>query len=147
MKKQAWPLLLTTGLVLILAFCLYVQKSSASEEILCWNQDDERCFVFLPSYADLNRTEVQLNASKNCRLGGIPLTQGLNCGSFSIDTDYELTGDGFAPKTLQFVQSANVAAMYVNTYSGKMERVQSDHSYRELATTTVYTVSGQVDYQ
>ena len=168
MKKQGWLVLLTIAFALVLAFCLYVQHKSVpeenpisflsfrvfsdetsgvSEEILCWNQDDERCFVFLPSYADLNRTEVQLHVSRNCQLGGVPLTQGLNCGSFSPDTDYELTGEGFSPKILQFVQSANVATMYIDTFSGSMERVHADKSYKERAPITLFTADGHVDYQ
>ena len=168
MKKYGWLVLMTTGLALVLVFCLYVQKKSApeenplsflsfrvvsevnaeaSEEILCWNQDDERCFVFLPSYAELSRTEIHLNESINCRLGGTELTQGMNCGSFALDTDYELTGDGFAPKILQFVRSANVATVYIDTYSGSINRVQADKSYRERVTTTLYTVDGRIDYQ
>ena len=168
MKKQGWLVLLTTVFALVAVLCLYVQQSSvpeenpisflsfrvfsdgtadASEEILCWNQDDERCFVFLPSYADLNRTEIQLDGNRNCQLGEIQLTDGLYCSSFFLDTDYELTGDGFTPKTLQFVQSANVATMYVETYSGNMERVQTDKNYKERATTTVYTVDGHLDFQ
>lgn len=168
MKKLGWLVLLTTVFALVLVFCLYVQQKSvpeenpisflsfrvlsdensgASEEILCWNQDDERCFVFLPSYADLNRTEVQLHEPSNCELGGVQLTQGLNCGSFSLNTDYELTGEGFAPKILQFVQSANVATMYIDTFSGSMERVNTDRSYKEQAATTVYSANGQIDYQ
>ena len=91
MKGKGWPILLTVGLALVLVFCLYVQQKSmpeenpvsfisfrvfadetsgASEEIICWNQDDGRCVVFLPSYADLNRTEVQLHVSQNYQLGG-----------------------------------------------------------------------------
>ena len=168
MKKQGWLVLLTTGLALVLILCLYVQHKSepednpisflsfrvfsdktsgASEEILCWNQDDERCFVFLPSYADLKKTEVQLHVSTNCQLGGVQLTQGLNCGSFSLDTDYELTGEGFAPKILQFVQSANMATMFIETFSGSMERIHADKNYKERATTTIYTENGDVDYQ
>ena len=168
MKKQGWLVLLTIGMALILVFCLYIQQRSVPEEnpvsslsfrvfsdetsgepqeIQCWNQDDERCYVFLPSYADLNRTEVQLKESNIYRLGGTQLTQGLNCGSFSLDTDYELTGEGFTPKILQFVQSANVATMYINTFSGSMERVHADKSYKERAEAAVYTANGQVDYQ
>lgn len=168
MKKQGWLVLLTIGMALILVVCLYIQQRSVPEEnpvsslsfrvfsdetsgepqeIQCWNQDDERCYVFLPSYADLNRTEVQLKESNNYRLGGIQLTQRMNCGSFSLDTDYELTGEGFTPKILQFVQSANVATMYINTFSGSMERVYADKSYKERASAAVYTANGQVDYQ
>ncbi len=168
MKKQGWLIFLTIGLTVVLVFCLYVQQRSeseekpipvlsfrvfsdkapeASEEILCWNQDDERCFVFLPSYADLNKTEVQLHSSSDYLLGGVQLTQGMTCGSFSLDTDYELTGEGIVNKTLRFVQSANVATMYIDTFSGSMERVHTDKSYRERVTTTVYTANGQVDYQ
>ena len=138
MKKHGWLILLTTGFALVVVFCLYIQKrsvpeedpisflsfcvfsdksSDTSEEILCWNQNDESCFVFLPSYADLNRTEVRLHAYQDCCLGGIQLTEGLNCGAFSLDTDYELTGKDFAPKILQFVQSANMATMYVKVSS------------------------------
>lgn len=168
MKKQGWLVLLTAGLALVLVLCLYIQHKSvpeedpvsflsfrvfsdgtsgSSEEIRCWSQDDERCFVFLPSYADLGRTEVRLSEPRNFRLGGVQLTQGLNCGCFSPDTDYELTGDGFAPKTLQFVQSANVAAMYIDTFSQSMEQVLADKSHRERTTITLYTADGQLDYQ
>lgn len=49
---------MTIGLALVLVFS--DEASEASEEILCWSQDEERCFVFLPSYADLSKTEVQL---------------------------------------------------------------------------------------
>ncbi len=67
---------MTIGLALVLVFS--DEASEASEEILCWSQDEERCFVFLPSYADLSKTEVQLNADSDYRLGGVQLTQGLD---------------------------------------------------------------------
>lgn len=168
MKKYGWLVFLSAGLALALVFCMYLQQrsepeenpisslsflvfsddaSGESEEILCWNQDAQKYYVFLPSYTDLNRTEIQLDGSRNFQLEGIPLTRGLNCGIFSPDTDYELTGDGFAPKTLRFVQSANVATMYIDTLTGSIERVHADKSHKERTSATIYTVDGEVDYQ
>ncbi|MCR5794638.1 MAG: CotH kinase family protein [Solobacterium sp.] len=168
MKKNGWLILLTIGLGLVFVFFLYLEQRAEpeedpvsflsfrvsagetperSEEIVCWNRDGDRYYVFLPSYADLDRTEIQLPASLDYRLDGVQLTQGMDCSSFSLNTDYELTGDGFSPRILQFVQSANAAAMYVDTFSRNMERVNADKSHKERAVTTVYTADGHLDYQ
>ena len=162
-KKYGWLCLLTIVMSAALAFCVLIQPyvtfasdalsflvfsdSGEAEAIKCWDGEGDRCYVFLPSYADLSRTEIRLERSGQYRLDGEELSSGLNCGRFELDTDYELTGLGFSSKTLQFVRSANVATMYIHTSSGSMDLIHKDKDRREDAAICLYAAEGTIDYE
>ena len=167
MKKYGWVILLTFCMATAFFVCLHVQSLSGAQDdplaflsfrvyadsstetyeiIHCWSQDDNHCFVFLPSYADFSRIKVQMHLNRRCMLGGKELAGEMNCDGFSLDTDYELAVEGVPLTNLRFVQSANVAAMYVYTASGSMQTVHADKRNSERVSVSVYTAEGKMNY-
>ena len=168
LKKHGWLILITVICVFALLFCLFFQYRATtktkpedilsfrvfsntypdiSENVLCWKQDNKRYVVFLPSYAELNRTEVHITSFTNIQLGGEQLTDGMTLEGIALNTDYELTAEKKAPTTIRFCQSANVSTLYISTESGNMQRVHADKEYKEQAKITLYSTDGQINYQ
>ncbi|MBR6477102.1 MAG: CotH kinase family protein [Lachnospiraceae bacterium] len=116
------------------------------EVIKCW-EEGKTLYVFLPSYADLSNTEVVLRTQKKCELGGRKLSDGISCEAFELDVDYELILEGYGKRKLRFVRSANVATMFVNTFSNTMEYLHANKEHKEQVMLTVYSSEGRVDYQ
>ena len=168
MKKRGWLILSTIILSSVFAFCFFIQHRSANktkadfffsfrvfsnqssdiyEEIRCWKQDENRCLVFLPSYADLSQTEIYIPSQAQLQLGEISLSDGMTLERFSLDTEYEFAAGSNRTMTLQFVRSANVATIYICTESGSIEQIHADKSHKEQAGITVYTADGYPNYQ
>lgn len=47
---------------------------------------------------------------------------------------------------IQFLQSENVATLFINTESGSMESIHNDKGYRESAEAFLYTAEGELNY-
>ncbi len=167
MKKHGWLVLSTMILFSVFAFCLLIQHRSANqaevdlpisfrvfsdqsfdtyEEIKCWKQDNNRYFVFLPSYAEPSRIIVHISSQNQIQLGRFLLTEGMTLEHFALETEYEFAIDGNSTKSLQFVQSANIATIYISTESGSMDQIHADKSHKEQAEISVYTADGLLDY-
>lgn len=165
MRKLCWCIVLTALLAAVLLLCGSVRRSETSREdacsaitfriasdgaeaeVACWKQDESHCFVFLPSYAEMDQVKVSKGTHEPAALNGIRLSHGMDCGSFDLDKEYELTVGDRAPTTLRFVRSANVATLYLDTASGSMEQVHEDKSYREYAKVALYSAEGRVEYR
>lgn len=125
-----------------IGFCV---EGPGGAEVISLYEADGCSYVFLPSYARMDRVTVMLPGRSRVTLGGITLTNGMDCGSFQPGTEYTMDCNGLSGK-VKFLTSANVAAMYVDTVSGSMKQVHQDKSNGEEATVTVYTADGQQNY-
>lgn len=100
-------------------------------------------YVFLPAYAQMDRVKVTLPRMTRVWLEDTLLVNGMDCGSFALDTPYRLRiGDG-EPVTLRFLRSENLAAVAITTASGGLEKIHADKQYEEPASVTVVTPEGQ----
>jgi len=126
-----------------LRFC--VETDSGTEEISAFDGADGTIYVFLPSYANLDRVTVR-TGNNSIVLNDIALTDGMSCDAFTIDTDYTLTANDHTAQ-LRFLQSANMPTIYIDTVSGTMNKLHSDKDYRESATVTVYDQKGTLSLQ
>ena len=155
-------LILTLLLCLLLIFSLAVERNSDEpdiEEILtfrvltedaklpvhCWLKDDT-CTVFLPSCSSLDRTMVELASGVQVQLGGKPLFDGMDCGVFDLDTDYELRVDDHVRLHFRFLKSENLPSMFLSTRSGSMDALHRDKSLKEHADLILLSPEGVLDY-
>ena len=114
--------------------------------VYLFNANDGYYYVFLPSYADLEQVTVVLSTGKEIVIGNTPLSDGMDCGGFDLETPYAFSVNGEQTSTLLFYRSENVAAMYIDTMSGSMESIHADITHEEEASVILYTADGEIDF-
>lgn len=160
MRKYGYWLVCTAILLAVLLLCFYKADISVSNEyplgfvleqnpfdaeISIYESPDGIYYVFLPSYTDLGKLKIVIPADVKVSLGETPITSGMNCTGFELETAYSLTVDGQYISELKFYQSANVATMFIDTLSGDIERVHKDKTYSEQTSVMLYTDEGILD--
>lgn len=123
-----------------------LDTDGAQEEISCIAGADGNVTVFLPSYASMDSLSVRLPEAIDASLDGTALTDGMSCGAFRTETDYTLTV-GQETAGLRFLQSENVAALFVHTQSGDMDAVHANKTNKEPAQLRLVTADGGVAYR
>ncbi|MBO6054659.1 MAG: CotH kinase family protein [Oscillospiraceae bacterium] len=104
-------------------------------------------YVFLPSYAELDKTILQVPDGANASIGGIPLVSGMDCGVFETDREYPFTAFGSPEISLIFLKSANVATLYFKTeQKNDFIQVNADKEYTANISVQLYTADGTQDY-
>lgn len=124
-----------------------VEHGGNIETIRLWRNEEGKYFVFLPSYAELENVCIRTNKSS----GGTKLyfdDKQIEDGDSLKDIELEKAhlickGDVYP---VQFLKSANVASMHINTQTGTMDRIYADKSNKEKANVTLYTSDGKLDY-
>ena len=161
LKKFFWPTILTVLFVALLCIGNIMEEKRVNPReddslsfslqaghdkftVRCWEKDGEFT-VFLPSFARLNQMTVSCSAPEKMSLDGINLLNGMPCKGFELNKKYSFKGESF-DTTLRFVQSANVATMFINTFSGNMESVHADKYHKEQADITILTQEGENVY-
>lgn len=164
MRNKKTMIYLFTAVLLILAvflvvyglgaddiapFSVVVSVDEETEEINCWQNEDEEYCVFLPGYADLSQVRISLNTETPVSINGIALADGMDCSMFQLGVPYPLTykvwGRAYE-RNIMFVQSGGVATMYIDTESGNMEYIHEQKGNEESGTLSLYTADGRIDY-
>lgn len=147
--------LFAAGLFLLLGqeepvlFHVSVQTDVGEERLAYWDAGAGEYVVFLPGYADLSRTKLELNTEATLTLDGVPLRDGMTCDAFLMDTPYKLEYSVFGESrsgTVTFLQSGGVATMYIDTKSGTMETIHKKKGNEESGSLRLYTPEGIVNY-
>lgn len=129
------------------SFSVELSMEGSSERIDLWQADSGESYLILPSWARLEDTSIRVARDGDLLLNGISLTDGMNCGGFSLDTPYPLTGrDGEALGTVCFLQSRNAPTVCIDVSSGSMDYIHADLDNSEPGTIRVYRADGTVDY-
>ena len=157
MKKNVYLHICSVVLFAILLLCFFktdiyivnkyplefsVEQGTCNTEISIYESDNGTCYVFLPSYAKLATLKIVMPTDLEASLGGTTITNGMNCEDFELETAYSLIIDNQYIAELQFLQSANVATIYVDTLSGSRDRIHKDKAYSEQASVMLYTADG-----
>ena len=129
-----------------LAFRVSSERSGPIQTVCCVSGTAGMRYVYLPSYAGMERVTVQLRTAVPLFLDGIPLAEGMDCGRFPLGQPLELSGEGLDSTQLVFVSSANVATLYVDTASGNMKAIHADKSTREAVSLALYRPDGHCEY-
>ncbi len=119
------------------------------EEVIIrpWESEHKVCF-FLPSYFEWEKAElVALNGELT--VDGKKIVPSEDPISYDMEKEYSYHfswGDVESSGTLQFLQSANVGTVYLETESGSMEGVDQDKEYREGGLILVKDAQGNSSY-
>ena len=166
MKKYIPCAIMTLLLILTAAICVFAETrmkptesygqtgiafripAGAKEEIISWwSNDDGQAFVFLPSYAELKDLRVILRKGTHAMIGDMELSDGMDCGCFEPDTEYEMTVQNQSPMAVRFVRSGNLPTMFIHTVSGTEETIHTQRNVWEYAQLCLMDTEGKTDYQ
>lgn len=126
-----------------LHFCLHGEEYT--DKLSIYESEEGNLYVFLPSYAQMERLEIVVPKGVDASLGDITLTDGMNCESFALETPYAYRVDGRYIAELLFYRSANIATMFVETATGSMEKIHEDKNYSEPALIRIISEDGEVE--
>lgn len=161
MKKRLWIMIGTIVMACLLLACAYMEsalnKRSIYSEIqllvnnkeiveLWENEETNTVYAFLPSYAELDKTKFYFNERIIVSIDGVKIENGEECSSYELNKKYSISLNGTPPVNLFFLQSANIASMYVNTATGSMDQTDKDKKKKERANIVLYTQDGSLDY-
>lgn len=123
-----------------------VPAGEREETISWWSEDKEHAFVFLPSYVELKNVNIALKNGTNASIGDVVLFNGMNCGCFELDTDYQMSIKDQNPVSLRFIRSGNLPAMFVHTLSGTEETIHTQRNVWEYAQLCLVDAEGKTNY-
>lgn len=135
------------GLSSALSFCINTDKTG--QKITLWECETGGYYVFLPGFAQLDQVQIVLNTAEKLRIGDVILTHGMDCSSFLLDTSYELSYTYWGiprTQTITFLQSKNVASLFLDTESGSMDYVHRKKDQEESGSITLYTCDGVLNF-
>lgn len=127
-------------------FLVQSPDGTHAQEISIFDAGDGNYYVFLPSYADLNQVSVFCSRGQDFSLEEVPLSDGMFCGSFELETPYRFAVGHETIAQLWFYRSANVATMYVDTVSGNMKYLHQNKDHKETAPMVLYTADGKESF-
>lgn len=148
MKVRKTAIYILTALLLMGVFFGMAQEDregtsfffeSGNEELRPWENEDGDYLVFLPSYVNLDGLGIRTRDPIS--LGEALLSDGMTCEKLMLDTPYALENG----RTVTFLRSKNLPAMYINTASGSMDYIHEDKEHREAGTLRLYTADGVLD--
>lgn len=119
---------------------------AGDRQITCYNEnpDDPECmsYVFLPSYADMNRIGLETIAERVDFTSGTETVtvrsgESVICG-FETGIPYRMhvfnaSGTEIGARNVTFLKSEGLPVLYVNTRTGSMEKLDADKTYKEKA--------------
>jgi hypothetical protein len=118
-----------------------IVADGTTETLSLWKSDDGNYYCFLPTYADLSQTYLRINTIRKVCLDGDEVSDGQPLKDIELEKEYCLqVGRGIYQ--LEFMQSANVAAIYIDTQSGSMDNVYASKENEENMNITVFDESG-----
>ena len=130
------------------AFRVEITSDGHTEHIDYWQGPDGCYYVFLPGYVAFEDIKFDVRASK-AFINGEELKDGMNCAIFEKDCFYDFSYKSWG-KTytgqIQFMQSANIATMYIGTDSGSMDHIHQLKGNEESGSMVLYAADGQLDY-
>lgn len=128
-------------------FSVIVVSEDGSEKINCWKKDGVY-FVFLPSYADPERTSLKTSRLASASIDGTPVSEQTVCADFPMNKQLPLTYRKLGKnheEMVYFVQSGNVSTMYVDVASGSMTYIHEKKGNAEPGEFRLYTSEGKLD--
>lgn len=130
-------------------FCVQLEVDGKVETISLWEGEDGISYVFLPACAETVQVRIHLNTSNPVFIDEQLLTEGLSCDAFASEKTYVLRYHSWGmrkEKKVEFLRSANVPAMFVDTQSGSMEYIHEKKGNKEQGTIRLYLEDGRQNY-
>ena len=162
-KKLWWSIPLLLALAAIVYYG-YLQQSPApsvilsfrirtedtAETISAWYDNEGTYYVFLPSYADIRTVTASVDPACRVEVADTALTEDTDLSVFTMGSLYDIRitqGGETDKKQICFFQSANTAAMFIDTRSGSTGRLLGDKNYKEPSAVRLFTAGGIIDYR
>lgn len=130
------------------AFHIEVTSNGHTENIDYWEGPDGCIYVFLPGYVAFEDAKFNVSAEE-AFINGQELKDGMSCSYFEKDCFYDFYYKSwFKSYTAQikFMQSANIATMYIDTDSGDLNHIHENKGNEEPGIMALYTADGILDY-
>ncbi len=132
----------------LVAFRVEITSDGHTEHINYWQGPDGCIYVFLPGYVAFEDVEFDVRVSE-AFIDGQELEDGMSCAAFEKDCFYDFSYRSWG-KTytgqIKFMQSANIATMYIGTDSGSMDYIYQFKGNEESGNMVLYTADGELDY-
>lgn len=155
-KTAIYLLTVLLGLVMVLCgfmaididdsvpFSFLAVSRGGTEKIHFWEKEAGECYVFLPGSVDLEH--LHISTRKPIRIGDRNMFLGRSCKGLEWDKAYALSGAGNM-KTITFLQSENLPAMYIDTQSGSMDYIHEKKGNGEAGSVRLYDEEGRRNYR
>lgn len=123
-----------------------IYTGESRENISLWESKEGTVYCFLPSYVDLENAYLCVKSLRSVFLDDKKIGDGAILSGIELNRDYTLCigGNNY---TLQFVQSANVATMYIDTRSGSIKEIHANKENEEKINITLYDDRGRMLYR
>ena len=159
--KYIYSVLLTAAALMILLLCFAAGRvsgrydqvhhafsaahESGAETILPYEAKSGRYYVFLPSYAEMDRLEFLSRSGFSVQAETGTVNSGMTCGALEPGKKYAY-GTAGENGTVQFLKSEHTAAMHIETATGSMDRVRAGKKHEETASVRLMTADGVLDF-
>ena len=124
-----------------------VPAGDREEKLSWWSEDAEHAFVFLPPYVEMKDVSVSLKKGMDASIGDVILSDGMDCGIFHLDTDYQMSIQDRNPVSIRFVRSENLPSMFIHTISGTEDTIHTQRNVWEYTKLCLVDAEGKTDYQ
>lgn len=116
------------------SFYITVNSQDGSSEMILPFDTEDDCAVFvLPAYAKIEEATFTSDGMDIVGSDGtILVSSGMKCTSVSVNCKYELTVPNDANRTVLFLQSDGVAAMYIDTSEEELEKENQTNGIKHL---------------
>jgi len=160
MKKHNIIVYLLTAVFILVSVCVIicqnndcredlisfsVKTADATEEIDAWFNGEDKYYVFLPAYANLKDTRININSDCKVYLDGEILSDGALCDRITEKSVCKIKSNSLFStneREIVFLRSSNVHTMHIETNSGTMEYIHNDKKYEESATYSIFSETG-----
>lgn len=136
------------------SLCFLIDNTTPEQKIRCFAEEAEQTlYLFLPSYANAGDVKISfVGAEQAVFVRGeeeISLKSGGNIGALTHNEPYELCfydgeGNPIAKRAMVVMHSANLPAVFLETESGSMERLDADKEYEEAGKIIMFDASGKM---
>ncbi len=133
--------------------CFTVNGGRSKQDIRCFTDEEgQASYLFLPSYANMGSVSVSFAGADRIIFdgeeGSVSLKNGGKLNGLEIGKPYHVSpvkkDAALAEGELVIMHSANVPAMFLETDSGSMERIDADKNYEEPGRVVLYDVDGSI---
>lgn len=113
------------------------------------------CYFFLPSCALLQEYTIRYDETLyEMTIDNIPVHTGDKLSAYAADTEYALTireaheeNPDTPPRTITFMQSENLPAVFLSTSTGSIDYINSSKEYKEPGEFICLNADGSIDSQ
>lgn len=136
------------------SLCFLVENAKPGQKICCFSDEAEQIsYLFLPSYANADDVKISFTGAERAVFSGgeekIYLKNGEDIGALACNEPYEMdfygrAGNRIAGQMLVVMHSANLPAVFLETDSGSMEKVDADKEYEEAGRIILFDEVGKI---